>query len=212
MKRAPQKLTTVMAATLCAALLATGCASNKRVDTLEGDMNTKVGAVHERVDDVEGQVEANQTRLDSQGRRIDETSKTAQEALDRAIAAGKLAEGKFVFETVLSDDNVRFGFDQAELGEEARTALDEFANQLKAENANVFIEIQGHTDSTGAEQYNLDLGEERSEAVRRYLNLEHGLPLHRIGVISYGEASPVADNGTREGRAQNRRVVLVVLK
>jgi outer membrane protein OmpA-like peptidoglycan-associated protein len=47
--------------------------------------------------------------------------------------------------------------------------------------------------------------------VRRYLNLEHGIPLHRMSVISYGEAAPVADNDSKEGRAQNRRVALVVL-
>jgi outer membrane protein OmpA-like peptidoglycan-associated protein len=52
---------------------------------------------------------------------------------------------------------------------------------------------------------------ERAEAVRMYLNREHGIPLHRINVISYGEAEPIADNGSRDGRAQNRRVVLVVL-
>lgn len=202
-------------AALAAALLLTltaGCATNKRVETLEQDVETKVGAVNQRVDDVEGQVEATQTRLDEHGRRIDATSKTAQEALDRAIAAGKLAEGKFLFETVLSDDKVRFGFDQAELGDPAHQALDELAARLKSENTNVYIEIQGHTDSVGSDDYNLKLGEKRAEAVRRYLNRQHGIALHRMSVISYGESAPVADNASREGRAQNRRVVLVVLK
>jgi outer membrane protein OmpA-like peptidoglycan-associated protein len=194
------------------ALIAGGCASNKRVDTLEKDVDSKVGAVHRRVDDVEGQVEENQTRLDQQGRRIDDTSRTAQEALDRAIAAGKLAEGKLLFEAVLSDDKVRFGFDQAELSDPAKEALDEFAERLKNENSNVYIEIQGHTDSTGGEEYNLELGEKRAESVRRYLNLAHGLPLHRMSVISYGESAPVGENTSRDGRAQNRRVVLVVLQ
>ena len=57
-----------------------------------------------------------------------------------------------------------------------------------------------------------ELGLERAEAVRRYLNMQHHIPLHRINVISYGETTPVTDNKTREHRAQNRRVVLVVLK
>ena len=48
--------------------------------------------------------------------------------------------------------------------------------------------------------------------MRRYLNQKHGFPLHRINVISYGETAAVADNSTREGRAQNRRVALVVLQ
>jgi outer membrane protein OmpA-like peptidoglycan-associated protein len=111
----------------------------------------------------------------------------------------------------LTDDKVKFGFDVAKLSPEAEAALDAFANQLVQEGRPVYIEIQGHTDSVGSEDYNLKLGEQRAEAVRRYLN-QTGIPLHRMSVISYGEASPVTDNKTREGRSQNRRVVLVVLK
>lgn len=181
---------------------------------------------HARLDDVEGQVEANQTRLNEQETRIDdqeqqigqvtvaleEASQTARDALERAQKAGKLAEGKLLFETVLSDDNVTFGFDKAGLGEEAKAALDSFAARLITANQQIYIEIQGHTDSTGDEDYNLKLGYERAQAVLRYLNMRHGLPLHRMSAISYGETAPVADNSTREGRAKNRRVVLVVLK
>ena len=191
--------------TVAAGALVTGCATKKYV---EGE----VGAVHTRVDTVEGQVEKNQTTIADHDRRIGEASKTAQEALERAKEAGKLAEGKLLYETVLSDDKVRFGFDKAELSDEAKAALDEFAKPLVDSNKNVYVEIQGHTDSVGAEDYNHELGLERAEAVRRYLNGQHGIPLHRISVISYGESAPVADNGTREGRAQNRRVVLVVLE
>ncbi|HSL83991.1 MAG TPA: OmpA family protein [Thermoanaerobaculia bacterium] len=194
------------------ALAVSGCATKKYVQQ-------ETGAVHTRVDDVEHQVEQNQTeirrtgeRLGANERQIGEVSKTAQEALTRAQEAGKLAEGKLLYETVLTDDKVRFGFDKAELSEEAQAALSQFAQELKAQyNRDVYIEIQGHTDATGPDQYNLELGLERAEAVRRYLNREHGIPLHRMSVISYGEAEPVADNGSREGRAQNRRVVLVVL-
>lgn len=194
------------------AFMASGCATKKYVQQ-------ETGAVHTRVDDVEAQVEETQTevrrtneKVGTNERRIGEVSKTAQEALERAEAAGKLAEGKLLYETVLTDDRVRFGFDKAELSDTARAALDEFATGLKASyDRNVYIEIQGHTDATGSDEYNQDLGLERAEAVRRYLNREHGIPLHRISVISYGEAEPIADNASRDGRAQNRRVVLVVL-
>ena len=79
-------------------------------------------------------------------------------------------------------------------------------------NENVYIEVQGHTDSVGSETYNEELGLERAEAVRRYLNMNQHIPLHRINVISYGESAPVTDNKSRDSRSQNRRVVLVVLK
>jgi len=191
------------------ALVVSGCASKKYVSTEVGDVETRIT---ERVDGVESQVEANQTRLDQQEKDIGEVSQTAQEALDRALAAGKLAEGKFLYETLLTDENVRFDFNQADLTEPAMSELDTFAQQLSTDNANVFIEIQGHTDSTGAEDYNIDLGERRAEATRRYLNMSHGVPLHRMSVISYGESAPIADNATREGRSLNRRIALVVLQ
>ena len=199
-----------------AVLVTTGCATKKFTrDYVAGE--TQV--VHERVDDVEEQVEQNQKRLDEHDQKIaeanqeaQEASKTAREALDRAQEAGKLAEGKFLYEVALTDNDVQFGFDRATLSDDAKTAVDSFAEDLKTENRNIYIEIQGHTDSVGSEQYNEELGLERAEAVRNYLNKEHGFPLHRMNVISYGESEPIADNSSREGRAQNRRVALVVLK
>jgi peptidoglycan-associated lipoprotein len=195
----------MVALALVVALSVTGCATKKYVKQETGTVNT-------RVDEVQGQVEQAQTRLDTHERQIGETSKTAQEALQRAMEAGKLAEGKLLYETVLTDEKVKFGFDTSELSPEAKAALDEFAQQLKAENQGVYIEIQGHTDSVGSEQYNEELGLLRAESVRRYLSQQHQFPLHRINVISYGETAAVADNSTREGRSQNRRVALVVLK
>lgn len=199
------KKTQLFFVVVAAGLLASGCATKEYV---EGE----VGAVHTRVDTVEGQVEQNQTTLDEHDQRIGETSSTAKEALERAEKAGKLAEGKLLYETVLTDADVQFGFDKTKLSAEAEAALDEFAKPLVESNENVYVEIQGHTDSVGTEEYNEELGLERAEAVKLYLNKEHGIPLHRMSVISYGESTPLADNNTREGRAQNRRVMLVVLK
>jgi outer membrane protein OmpA-like peptidoglycan-associated protein len=210
----------ITALSLAIALVGTaGCATKKYV-------RDETGAITTRVDDVQGQVEQAQTRLNTHDKtltthdrtlkthetRMGDISKTAQEALLRAQEAGKLAQGKFLYETVLTDDKVKFGFDTADLSPEAQAAIDEFATQLKNENRGVYIEIQGHTDSVGSEKYNEELGLLRAEAVRRYLNQKHGFPLHRINVISYGESAAVADNGNREGRSQNRRVALVVLQ
>ena len=191
-------------------LLAAGCASKQYVRGELIDLEDRTAV---RLDDVETQVEANQTRLGEHQQQLDELSKTSREALERAIAAGKLAEGKFLYETVLTDEEgVRFGFDEAQLSEEAQSALALFAGSLSEHGPDVYIEIQGHTDDIGPEDYNLRLGARRAESVRRYLNREAGLPLHRMAVISYGETEPVADNGSRDDRARNRRVALVVLK
>lgn len=196
---------------LVVAVTTTGCATKKYV---QGE----VTGVNQRVDGVQGQVEDAQTQLREHDTRISQNkeaaaaaSKTAQEALERAVAAGKLAEGKLLYETVLSDDKVKFGFDQATLSDDARAALDAFANDLKTANKNVYIEIQGHTDNVGGEKYNEQLGKKRADVVMEYL-AKAGIPIFRMAAISYGEAAPVADNSTREGRAANRRVVLVVLQ
>jgi outer membrane protein OmpA-like peptidoglycan-associated protein len=142
--------------------------------------------------------------------KVTEVQGTARDALDRANAAHKLAEGKFLYQVVLSDDSVKFPTDQHALSPEAEARLSELVQRLKTENRNVYLEIQGHTDSTGPKAYNEKLGEARAEAVRRYLN-EQGVALNRMATISYGMDVPVAPNDTPEGRAQNRRVVIIVL-
>ena len=189
--------------------LVSGCAT-------KGFVREELDLAEERNEEqmalIKAQIEETQVDVEAQGAQIAEVSGTAQDALDRAIAAGKLAEGKLLYEKVLNTDKLRFGFDQAELSPEARAELDVFSEELVLRNENIFIEIQGHTDATGSEAYNLKLGEERAEAVRRYLSSQHEIPLHRMSVISYGESAPFADNSTREARAQNRRVTLVVLK
>lgn len=199
---------TITGIALVAALVASGCATKKYVGE---QMSSQEAKTNEKIAGVQGQVEQAQMELKRHDERITATSKTAQDALDRAMAAGKLAEGKFLYETVLSDDKVKFSFNKSDLSDEAKQALDAFADGLKSQNKNVYVEIQGHTDNIGGDDYNLKLGEARAEAVRRYLSTK-GIALHRMSVISYGETSPVSDNKTKEGRAQNRRVVLVVLQ
>jgi peptidoglycan-associated lipoprotein len=184
-----------------------GCASKRYV----GEEVSKSSAASEkRINEVESQVEATQTRVKDHDTRIAELDKTTREALERAQAAGKLAEGKFVYSLVLSDDAVKFPLNGHEISKDAEDKLKDFAERLKSENKNVYLEVQGHTDSTGAKLYNYRLGEERAEAVRRYLN-KQGIALNRMSTISYGQEEPVDSNKTKVGRAKNRRVVVVVL-
>lgn len=185
-----RKSTVWLAATVAVSALSLGGCATK-------------GFVREQVAVVDQRVAGHETR-------IGELDKTSREALDRATAAGKLAEGKFMYQVVLSDDAVKFPLNEATLSPEAETRLTELADRLKGENKNVYLEIQGHTDASGSPSTNERLGEERAEAARRFLN-RHGVALNRMSSISYGEDAPVAPNNTREGRAQNRRVVIVVL-
>ena len=111
---------------------------------------------------------------------VTEVEGTAKDALGRANAAHKLAEGKFLYQVVLSDDSVKFPTDVHQLSPEAQSRLQELAERLKGENRNVYLEIQGHTDAKGTKDYNDKLGEERAEAVRRFLN-EQGVSLEATG-------------------------------
>lgn len=196
---------------LLVALVAAGCASKGYVKDEVATVEQRLGEVEGQVEEVQTKVRMNEEEIAKQREALESASKTAREAFDRAMAAGELAEGKLLYEVALTDDEVRFGFDASELSDDAKAALDKISGDLIEQNHNVYIEVQGHTDSVGSESYNFDLGQKRAEAVRRYLNLR-GIPLHRLAVISYGETEPIADNSTREGRAANRRVMLVVLE
>ena len=184
-----------------------GCATKRYV----GEEVSKSSAASEkRISEVQTQVEAAQTRVREHDTKLAELDKSTRDALERAEAAGKLAEGKFVYSLVLSDDAVKFPVNRHELSKDAQAKLTEFAEKLKGENKNVYLEIQGHTDSSGGPELNYKLGEDRAEAVRRFLS-KQGIALNRMSTISYGEEEPVAKNTSRKGRAQNRRVVVVVL-
>jgi len=164
-------------------------------------------ASHKYVDD---KMAAANGRMDAQDARVAKLDQTTQEALSRATAAGKLAEGKFVYSVVLSDDSIKFDSGKAVLSATAQQTLSDLASRLKSENKNVYLEIQGFTDATGTDELNYHLGNQRADSVRRYLNTQ-GVALNRMNAISYGAEQPVAPNNTREGRAANRRVVIVVL-
>jgi len=166
--------------------------------------------VNEQVAGIDTKVQSTQATLGQHQTHLSQLDQSTKDALDRATAAGKLAEGKFLYSMVLSDDSVKFPVDSAKLSTEAEQRLSDFADKLKNDNRNVYVEIQGHTDSRGPDNINARLGEDRAEAVRLFMN-QHGVPLNRMATISYGKQDPVADNKTRAGRAQNRRVVLIVM-
>lgn len=182
MSRSKLRTAVVGGALIALGLAASGCASHRFV-------RDQIEVVDGRVTQVEG---------------------TAGQALQRANDAHKLAEGKFLYQVVLSDDSVKFPTDAAALSPEAEQRLAQFAQRLQSENRNVYLEIQGYTDATGTPEHNDQLGEQRAEAVRRFLNRQ-GVALNRMATISYGQEQPVASNETAEGRAQNRRVTIVVL-
>ncbi len=171
-----------------------GCATQSYVDESVASLDARLGA-----------------RLDEQNDRINELTETSRQALERATDAGVLAQGKFLYTVVFNGDEITFDSDKSTLSDGAQSRLTKLAGDLKTDNQNVYLEIQGHTDSTGPAQYNQQLGLQRAESVRRQLHAQ-GVALGRMATISYGEDAPAEPNSTADGRALNRRVEIVVLK
>ena len=179
-----------------------------------------------RVNPVEGRLteaEQNAQRLSGQ---LDELvaisnaarggAKAAQDTADAAVA-GVNATNQRITElddfVVQNNVAVTFKLGSANLSPEAKTQIDQIAQGLQAAKGYV-VEVTGYADATGSTARNRALSERRAQAVISYLVENHGVPLRRI-LPSYGfgeiETKAVADNTTREGRAQNRRVEVKLL-
>ena len=211
--------------------VAPACATKKYVRTEVGNVNSKVDTLSGTVEETQERTRKNEERIgavDEKAEAAGRSATSARAAADAAAASAKEVDGKvtatnnritsveaasrkLVFEVTLSEDQGNFAFGKTELPDAAKMRLDQVVQQLKSDTKNIFIEIEGHTDNVGSPLVNEKIGMERAEAVKRYLYEQHQVPLHKMNVISYGEDKPVAPNNKRDGRAQNRRVVLKVL-
>ena len=195
----------------------TACATKGFVNTRVGEVNTKVDSLGQSVEETQERTRANEGRISEVDQRAAAAGMTAEEARNAANTANTRVETldaaskRLVYEVTLSEDKGNFRLNRVDIPDEAKAEIDNLVNQLKANPNGAWIEIEGHTDATGSKPYNMTLGEQRAEQVKRYLYEEHQVPLHKMNVISFGEEKPVAPNNTRDGRAQNRRVVIKVL-
>jgi outer membrane protein OmpA-like peptidoglycan-associated protein len=211
--------------------VAPACATKKYVRTEVGNVNSKVDTLAGTVEETQERTRKNEERIgqvDSKAEEAGRSATAARSAADAAAAAAKTVDGrvttvdnrvtaveaanrKLIYEVTLSEDQGNFRFGRTELPDEAKSRLDTMVQQMKADTKNIFIEIEGHTDNVGTPEINERIGMERAESVKRYLYEQHQIPLHKMNVISYGEEKPVAPNNKRDGRAQNRRVVVKIL-
>ena len=209
-------LMAAVAAVAASTMALTGCATtsdvDKRIAEVQARTDKKIESVETQVEDLQERQKSTDGKVDDQGKQIEQLGQSAAEALKRAQEAGVLAKGKVVFQQSFTEDRIRFKTASYELTKDAKAALDEFAGKVKEVGKGVYLEIQGHTDDTGDSSFNDMLGQQRAEAVRRYLSREHKLPLGRMSTISYGDTLPIEANKTAKGRAKNRRVVIVVLE
>ena len=207
---------TLIVPLLAASVALAGCAKKSYVQREVGEVNKKVDAVSAEVEKTQQRVQQNEVRIDAVDKQaqsgITEAKGSAAAAMTKAQEAERAAKGKLIYTVTLSNDKVRFPVNKAEISDEAKAMIDEAVGPLVKENRGVWFEIEGHTDNTGDAAYNFKLGEERAMAVRDYIAKTHGIALNRLNVISYGEEKPVAENKTRDERAQNRRVVIRILE
>lgn len=229
---------TVMLTGAALILLGTGCATKGYVNRTMDPIDQRVGGVEQATNQNRGDIEKLNDDLQKGVARVEEraisadgkaedASRQALEAGRRADDAGQAATGaRKIAENshtrvdglerkfddldsyrLVATKAVNFGFNRFELTDEAKATISEAAAGLQ-DRKNYVIEVRGFTDSTGNEQYNLELSQKRADAVVRFLTVEQKIPLYRIHMLGAGNVDPVADNSTREGREQNRRVEL----
>ena len=209
----------------------TACATKKFVRTSVGEVNEKVDSQGRAIEETQERTRRNEGRISEVDQKAQAATQSAQTANTAASAANNAASAahsaatevggrvetmdrankRLVYEVVLSEDQGNFKFGKTALPDEAKQKLDQMVAQMKQDPKNIFLEIEGHTDSIGAAKTNEQIGLERAEAVKRYLYEQYQIPLHKMNVISYGKEKPIAPNKTKAGRAQNRRVVIKVL-
>ena len=223
-------------------LVLSGCATRKYVrlqtQALEPAIQEAQNGVKEnaeRIDAVDKRAQQGISTASAAAATADQKAVAAQKTADGATQAAQAADKKAdtanqgvqqannrinTLETRVGNidtyaesekQTVTFAVNQSRLNDQAKSTLDKIAGDLSGQRSGYMLELQGYTDSTGSEQYNIGLSQRRVESVERYL-VSKNIPLFRVSVVGLGEENPVADNKTRDGRAQNRRVEIRVLK
>ena len=223
-----------MSAVTLAGVVAVGlpaCATKGFVRNRVGEVNGKVDNLATSVEETQERTKKNETAIgeaDQKAQAAGTAANQAQQAANAADNSAKTANARanavgektdaldkaskrLVYTVVLTEDEGQFKFGKTQLPDEAKAKIDEMIQKLVADPNGAFIEIEGHTDNVGGKEINQKVGMERAEAVKKYLYEQYQIPLHKMNVISYGSEKPVASNKTKDGRAQNRRVVIRVL-
>lgn len=213
------------------ATFSTACATKKFVKTSVGEVNDKVDSLGRSVEQTQERTRQNEAKITEVDGKATAAGAAAQQANTAAAAANNAAAAannnatgvgnrladfdkqsrRLVLEVVINTASGNFASSKAELPDDAKAQIDQLISRLQQDPKNVWIEIEGHTDNTGPAELNDRLGLERAEAAKRYLYEKHQIPLHKINVVSYGMTKPIGDNKTKEGRAENRRIVIRVL-
>ena len=225
-------LVLIAPALLLALSFQTGCATKKyvkqQIDPVSGRVD-ELSDVSKRnetaIKDVDGRAQAGIQTVQTKTNEVDQKAIAATQKAEESQQLAKNNQTKIVsvendFNQKLSNldsykpvdtSSINFKLNDAELNDEAKATLDQLASKVKDSKGYV-LEIQGFTDRTGDDRYNLELSQRRSESVVRYLSQQHQIPLFRMSILGLGSSKEVENNKTRKGRAANRRVEITLLK
>lgn len=221
-------------------LIGSGCATKKHVRQVVGPVEARVSQTEKTNAQQQaaiGELGNSVARADERAMDADKKAQAAGDSAQRANSAAQQAgqaaqsararadEGYGVAEStrsrlgqltenldnykLVATENVLFATGKHVLTDDAKQILDKAVTQIQ-NSKNYVLEIEGFTDSTGPAAMNLELSRKRADAVVRYLTTQHNVPLRKINVLGLGEDNPNADNKTRAGRQQARRVELRV--
>src|SRR5215467_13486045 len=219
--------------------LSSGCVATRKftrnevhttADQLDAKLSGRIDKTDSNLKETNDHVSTLDTRTNEQGKQIvslngdlqktSERTTQAQGAAQNAQSTADQAQGRVVTleenfhnrnqYTVADEKFVMFPFGSATLDKKFNSMLDELA-QMLSQNPDALIVLEGRTDSTGDATYNIQLGERRAAAVKRYLVVDKSVPLYRIHEMSFGAARPIAENDSKEGREKNRVVAISVL-
>jgi OmpA-OmpF porin, OOP family len=177
----------------------------KAADQHAADAAKDAKGAHERITQVGEQTTA-VSKTATEARSVADQGLGKAVAVDQRLTQSLASMDKF---QLLTTQSVLFAVAKSSLTPEATKMLDEAAAEALKHNRFV-IEVQGFTDKTGSADANLALSRMRADEVVRYLTMQHKIPLYRVYQLGAGELVPVADDKTREGRKQNRRVEVKV--
>lgn len=190
---------------LVAVTILSGCATVHDTDNKVAELTANINALDAR------ESSNNQAIVAKEAADVAALKQADAQILARANAAYKLAESRFKYTTVSSDESITFAPGKAVLSLDQEAKLTALAQQLNADNKDVQVEIQGHTDSRGEASHKVALGSRRAEAVRLFLS-QQGVSLNRMATISYADTRPADTGKTKAAHAANRRVAIILVK
>ncbi|MDD5389085.1 MAG: OmpA family protein [Gallionellaceae bacterium] len=164
-------------------------------------------ALREKVAEADTRFKDYDARLAALSKRLDEVARMAQDAYDATGLGQRKIFGKVIESITLTEDKTLFPINSPTLGEQDKAKLDALALRLKTLGTNYHLQIQGHTEGFGSDDYNYELGKARAEVVKNYLKEQGGIPLLRMSVMSYGSLESAG-----YASKSNRRVVVQVLQ